>query len=201
MLQLGFLASHGGSGMRAILDAAREGKLDVRGRLLISNNANAEAHDVAASFGVPSVVLNTKRSGGEEALDQAIAAALRRSGAELIVLSGYMRLIGPATLAAFPGRIINIHPALLPAFGGQGMYGDHVHRAVLAAGARESGASVHVVDAEYDHGEVLAQASCPVSPTDDLDSLRARVRALEGPLYVAALQAIARRAAGLATGE
>lgn len=201
MMRLGFLASHGGSGMRVILEAARAGSLDARGVLMISNNANAEAHGVAASFDVPSTTLNAKRCGDEQAVDAAIAEALTKAGAELVVLSGYMRRIGPKTLAALPGRIINIHPALLPAFGGQGMYGDFVHSAVLAAGVRESGASVHLVDGEYDHGRVLAQARCAVEPGDTLETLRARVRALEGPLYVATVGAILSGVIDLSAGE
>lgn len=190
-MKLGFLASHGGSGMAAILDAAARGELGAAGVLMISNNEKAGAHGVAAGFGVPSMVLNAKRAGGEEALDRAIAAALDAAGAEWVILSGYMRLLGPAVLSRFSGRILNIHPALLPKFGGKGMYGDFVHEAVLAAGEAESGATVHFVDEQYDHGAALAQARCPVSPDDSLETLRARVRALEGPLYVATLKAIA----------
>lgn len=189
-LYIAFLASHGGSGMRAVLEAGEAGLLPAEGVLMISNNEKAEAHTVAAGFGVPSVTLNAKRAGGEEALDIAIADALSRAGADLVVLSGYMRLIGPETLKRFPRRILNIHPALLPKFGGKGMYGDFVHAAVLAAGEKSSGASVHLVDDQYDHGKVLAQREVPVLPTDDLDALRARVRAAEGPLYVEALRGI-----------
>lgn len=190
-LRIGFLASHGGSGMRAVLEAARDGALDARGVVMISNNEKAEAHEVAAAFGVPSVVLNAKRAGDETALDGQIAAALQNAGAELIVLSGYMRLLGPLTVRRYANRILNIHPALLPAFGGKGLYGDNVHHAVIAAGVRESGASVHLVDELYDHGRVLAQARTPVGPDDTMESLRARVRALEGPLYVETIRAIA----------
>jgi phosphoribosylglycinamide formyltransferase-1 len=102
-----------------------------------------------------------------------------------------MRLIGPVMIERFGNRILNIHPALLPKFGGKGMYGDRVHEAVLAAGESESGASVHLVDSEYDHGRVLSQAVAPVLPGDTLETLRARVRALEGPLYVETLRALA----------
>lgn len=189
-MKIGFLASHGGSGMAAILEAASKGELPVQGVLMISNNENAGAHAVAAHYGVPSMVLNAKRAGGEDKLDLAIAAALDVAGAELVVLSGYMRLIGPVMIERFGNRILNIHPALLPQFGGKGMYGDRVHEAVLAAGESESGASVHLVDSEYDHGRVLAQAVAPVLPGDTMETLRARVRALEGPLYVATLRAL-----------
>ncbi len=190
-LRLGFLASHGGSGMRAVLQAVEAGALSAEGVLMISNNAKAEAHDAAAAHGVPSITLNAKRAGGEEALDAAMADALSRAGAALIVMSGYMRLVGPETLKRYPRRVLNIHPALLPKFGGQGMYGDFVHEAVLAAGEKVSGASVHLVDDVYDHGRVLAQREVAVEPDDDLAALRARVRAAEGPLYVETLQAIA----------
>jgi phosphoribosylglycinamide formyltransferase-1 len=196
-LQIGFLASHGGSGMRAVLEAAGAGKLAAEGVLMISNNEKAEAHRVAADFGVPSITLNGKHAGGDEELDLAIADALSRAGAELIVLSGYMRLIGPETLKRFPRRILNIHPALLPKFGGQGMYGDLVHEAVLAANEDVSGATVHLVDDQYDHGQVLLRREVPVLPEDDLAALRARVRAVEGPLYVETLAAIASGAISL----
>jgi phosphoribosylglycinamide formyltransferase-1 len=190
-LRIGFLASHGGSGMRAVLEAARDGALDARGVVMISNNEKAEAHAVAAAFGVPSVVLNAKRAGDEAALDSKIAAALENAGAELVVLSGYMRLLGRLTVHRYRNRILNIHPALLPDFGGKGLYGDNVHHAVIAAGVSESGASVHLVDEFYDHGRVLAQARTPVAPGETMESLRARVRALEGPLYVTTLREIA----------
>jgi phosphoribosylglycinamide formyltransferase-1 len=190
-MKIGFLASHGGSGMAAILEAAGKGDLPAQGVLMISNNETAGAHAVAARYGVPSMTLNAKRAGGEDKLDLAIAAALDVAGAELVVLSGYMRLIGPVMIERFGNRILNIHPALLPKFGGKGMYGDRVHEAVLAAGESESGASVHLVDSEYDHGRVLSQAVAPVLPGDTLETLRARVRALEGPLYVETLRALA----------
>jgi phosphoribosylglycinamide formyltransferase-1 len=102
-----------------------------------------------------------------------------------------MRMIGPETLKRFPRRMLNIHPALLPKFGGQGMYGDLVHEAVLAANEQVSGATVHLVDDQYDHGEVVMRREAPVLPGDDLAALRERVRAIEGPLYVEALAAIA----------
>lgn len=190
-LRIGFLASHGGSGMRAVLEAAHGRALEARGVVMISNNEKAEAHAVAAAFGVPSVVLNVKRAGDETKLDVQIAAALAEADADLVVLSGYMRLLGPVTVRRYANRILNIHPALLPAFGGKGLYGDNVHHAVITAGATESGASVHLVDEFYDHGRVLAQARTPVTGEDTMESLRSRVRALEGPLYVETIRAIA----------
>lgn len=190
-LKLGFLASHGGSGMRAILSAIREGALDGEGCVLISNNVDAGAHEVAASFGMPSVVLNLRLIGDEGALDQAITQTLVEHGVELIPLSGYMRMLGPRVLARYANRILNVHPALLPNFGGKGMYGDRVHEAVLAAGAKVSGASVHIVDAEYDHGPLVARREAPVEPGDTVETLRARVQGAEQTLFVDVLKGIA----------
>ena len=186
-LKLGFLASHGGSGMRAILQAIRAGALKAQACVMISNNVGAGAHEVAASFGVPSLVLNTRLLGDEDSLDRAITRTLEDHGVTLIPLSGYMRMLGPRTLARYHNRILNVHPALLPAFGGQGMYGDRVHAAVLAAKAKVSGATVHLVDEEYDHGPIVAQLETRVNDDDDVNSLRARVQIAEQELFVRVL--------------
>jgi len=123
-----------------------------------------------------------------DALDAAIAMTLIDSGAEIVILAGYMRKIGPRTLRAFHGRILNTHPALLPKFGGQGMYGLHVHRAVLAAGDAVTGASVHWVDADYDTGDVIAQREVAVEPGDTPETLAARVQTAERALLVDVLR-------------
>ena len=112
-------------------------------------------------------------------------------GAELIVLSGYLRKLGPATLARFRGRILNIHPGLLPAHGGRGMYGRHVHEAVIAAGERESGITIHLVDEEYDHGPAVAERRIPVDPGDTPQSLALRIQAQEPAFFVETLRRIA----------
>ena len=186
-LKLGFLASHGGSGMRAILQAIRSGALAAEPCVLISNNVGAAAHEVAREFGVPSLVLNLKLLGDEAALDRAIERTLVDHGVNLITLSGYMRKLGPRVLARYRNRILNVHPALLPAFGGQGMYGDRVHAAVLAAKAPVSGATVHLVDEDYDHGPVVARQEAPVLARDTIETLRARVQAAEQELFVRVL--------------
>jgi len=125
--------------------------------------------------------------GGESAADRAIAAALSDAGSDLVVCSGYMKKIGPETLRLYPYRILNIHPALLPAHGGKGMYGDHVHRAVLQAGETESGATVHYVTDGIDEGPIIKQHIVPVMPDDTLETLRSRVQACEPELYLSAL--------------
>jgi phosphoribosylglycinamide formyltransferase-1 len=190
-LQLGFLASHGGSGMGAILEAIRDAGLDARGCVMISNNVGAGAHEVAAAFGMPSLVLNTRLTGSEDALDAAIARTLHDHGVQLIALSGYMRMLGPRVLARYRNRILNVHPALLPQFGGKGMYGDRVHEAVLAAGAKTSGASVHLVDEIYDHGPVVARREIALEAGETLETLRARVQAAEQTLFVDVLRGVA----------
>jgi phosphoribosylglycinamide formyltransferase-1 len=108
-----------------------------------------------------------------------------------VILSGYLRKLGPLTLAAFDGRILNIHPALLPRYGGQGMYGRRVHEAVVAAGEHETGASVHLVDDEYDHGAVVAQIRLPVDPGDTAESIERKVMDAEPKLFLETLQKIA----------
>jgi len=190
-LRLGFLASHGGSNLQAILDAVKEGSLPAEVSVVISNNSRSRALERARAFGAPALHISGASEGSPEEADAAIAGALRSHGANLVVLAGYMRKIGPRVLAAYPRRIVNVHPALLPRHGGEGMYGLHVHEAVLAAGDRETGVTVHLVDDVYDHGTTLAQASVPVEPGDTPETLQARVLKTEHRLYPETLRRIA----------
>ncbi|QFY44687.1 phosphoribosylglycinamide formyltransferase [Candidatus Methylospira mobilis] len=190
-MKLAFLASHNGSNMQAVIDACNSGKLACKPVLVISNNRESGALARAQKEGIPSVHLSLQTHRDTEALDHAILAALQQHGADWVVLAGYMRKLGAATLSAYRGRIVNIHPALLPKFGGQGMYGINVHRAVLAAGEAESGATVHLVDGEYDHGEILAQRKVPVLPDDTPETLAQRVLNVEHQLYVDTLAELA----------
>jgi len=116
---------------------------------------------------------------------------LQGAGVDTLVLSGYMKALGPRVISAYAGRLVNIHPSLLPRHGGRGMYGDRVHEAVLASGDTESGATVHLVTAGIDEGPVLAQVRVPVLPGDTLDTLKARVQATEGELLLRALRDLA----------
>ena len=190
-LRLGFLASHGGSGMRAILAAIRAGTLAAEARLAISNNADAPALQAARAEGLATRHISAATAGDAVAADRAIAEAMAAAGVNLIVLSGYLRRLGPVTLGRFRNRILNIHPSLLPRHGGQGLYGRHVHEAVLASGDRTTGASIHLVDGDYDTGPVIAQREVPVQPGDSMADIEARVRAAEPGLYVETLQRIA----------
>ena len=188
-LNLGFLASGNGSSARAIVAAIRAGGLAAEARLLVSNNRSAPALAFAAEAGVPTLCIATKAD--PQAADRKLAQAMADHGVELIVLSGYLRQLGPETLARYAGRVLNIHPGPLPAFGGHGMYGQRVHEAVIAAGAPESGICIHLVDEEYDRGPVIARRSVPVAPGDTAEALQARVTALEPEFFVETLRRVA----------
>ena len=188
-LKLGFLASANGSSARAIIDAIRSGELDARACLLVSNNRSASALSWAQLAGVNTVCLPTMAE--PQAADARLAAEMAAHGVELIVLSGYLRRLGPQTLGRYAGRILNIHPGPLPAFGGEGMYGARVHEAVLAAGVTESEICVHLVDEEYDHGPVVARRSVAIAPGDTPPSLEARVKAEEPGFFLQTLRRIA----------
>lgn len=190
-MQIGFLASHGGSSMRAIVAALADGRLAGTARIVISNNADSPALQFARDHGIPAKHISATTAGSEQAADDAISAALAASGVEWLVLSGYLRKLGPLTLQRFGGRILNIHPALLPKFGGRGMFGRHIHAAVLAAGEATSGITIHMVDEEYDHGDIIAQRRIPVLPNDTVETLQARIMAAEPDFFVETLQALA----------
>ena len=174
--------------MQAILDACQAGVLDAAIAVVISNNSRSLALERARRAGIPCYHLSGHTHPDPTALDAAITDALDTHAVQVVVLAGYMKLLGPRTLDRYSGRILNVHPALLPGFGGTGMYGDRVHAAVLAAGDRTTGVTVHLADAEYDHGAILARREIPVEPDDTVESLRQRVQRHEGPLLVEVLQ-------------
>ena len=194
-LKLGFLASGNGSSARAVVAAIRAGELAAEARLLVSNNRSAPALAFAAEAGVPALCIATQADPG--AADRKLADAMTARGVEVVVLSGYLRQLGPQTLARYAGRILNIHPGPLPAFGGHGMYGRRVHEAVVAAGVAESGICIHLVDEEYDRGPVIARRAVAVEPGETAESLEARVTALEPQFYVETLGKIAEGAISL----
>ena len=177
--------------MQAVLDACAAGRLHATPAVLICNNRDAAALDRAARAGLPRYHLSGATHPDPDALDAAILDALARHDADLVVLTGYMKKLGPRTLTRYRHRVLNIHPALLPRFGGQGMYGARVHEAVLAAGERETGVTIHVVDAEYDHGPIVAQCRVPVTSGDTPATLAERVLAREHAFLVETLEGIA----------
>ena len=190
-MNLGVLASHEGTTLQSVLDACGMGRIRGRVSVVISNNGNAGALVRARAVGIPVIHLSSKTHSQAAALDTAIRDALVARQVDLVLLAGYMKKLGPAVIRAFNGRILNTHPALLPLFGGPGMYGDRVFEAVLNSGATESGISIHVVDPEYDSGPVVCQCRVPVLPGDSVDDLKARVRARERDFVVETLAEIA----------
>jgi phosphoribosylglycinamide formyltransferase-1 len=194
MLHLAVLGSGRGSNFQAILSAIDGGRLpSTRVSLVISNNSDAGILALARSAGIPALHVSQKQFPTEEAFTDALLLELQRHGAELIVLAGYMKRVPSRIVREYRGRILNIHPALLPKFGGQGMYGHHVHEAVIAARETESGATVHVVDEEYDRGPIVLQRTVPVSPDETPETLAAKVLDVEHALYPDAIRQYADR--------
>jgi phosphoribosylglycinamide formyltransferase 1 len=197
-LGLGFLASHGGSNMQAVLDACAAGMLAARPCVVISNNSEAYALERARLAGLAWRHLSSRTHRDPAALDEAICATLMEHDVELVLLLGFLKRLGPRTLAQYAGRILNIHPALLPRYGGQGMFGESVHQAVLDAGDPETGVTIHLVDARYDQGPIVAQGRVPVLAGDTASSLAERVLETEHTLLVATLRRIVAREINLA---
>jgi phosphoribosylglycinamide formyltransferase 1 len=183
-VRVAVLASGGGTNLQALLDACGPAA-PARVTRVVSNRADAGALERARAAGIPAVVLRDPTDAAE------LIAAL--GDADLVVLAGYLKLIPAAAVARFPRRMINIHPALLPAFGGPGMYGHRVHAAVLASGATASGATVHYVDEQYDRGPIIAQRTVPVLPGDTAETLAARVLAVEHELLPQVVLELARK--------
>ncbi|MBI4541021.1 MAG: phosphoribosylglycinamide formyltransferase [Gemmatimonadetes bacterium] len=194
-VRIAVLASGRGTNLQALIDHFRGGGRRVGTvAVAVSDNPEAGALQRAAQAGIPTRVIPVSgRSMGEVAAET--LEVLRGAAVHLVALAGYLRLVPAEVVAAYRGRIVNVHPALLPGFGGKGMYGCRVHEAVLAAGARVSGATVHIVDEEYDRGSIVAQWPVPVWPDDTPESLAARVLTVEHEIYPAAVEALARAVA------
>lgn len=190
-LRIGALASGGGSNLQAVIDAIADGRLDAEIVLAISNNSRSPALERARDAGIPAAHLSGATHPDPDALDAAIADALANRGVRLVAMAGYMKKLGPRTLGRFPNRVVNIHPSLLPKFGGRGMYGGRVHAAVLAAGERETGVTVHLANGEYDRGPIIAQSRLPVRADDTPETLAARVLEREHVFYPEILRRVA----------
>ena len=190
-MNVGVLASHEGTTLQSLLDAFSGGRIPGRVAIVVSNNGDSGALRRARAAGVQARHLSSTTHADPAALDAAIRDALMAADADIVFLAGYMKKLGPLVLKAFEGRILNTHPALLPRFGGPGMYGDRVFEAVLAAGETESGVSIHLVDADYDTGTIVRQCTVPVFRDDSVDDLKARVRAREKDFVVETLAHIA----------
>ena len=190
-MNIGVLVSHAGSTLQSVLDACASGRISGRVALVISNNGGSGALTRAREAGVSGLHLSSHTHPTPEALDIAMRDALIGARVDLVLLAGYMKRLGPNVLAAFGGRILNTHPALLPKFGGTGMYGDRVFEAVLRSGDTETGVSIHQVDPDYDSGAIVGQCRVPVLPYDSVEDLKKRVQDREKQFVVETIGAIA----------
>jgi phosphoribosylglycinamide formyltransferase-1 len=185
------LASGGGTNLQALIDRFNvSGPTAARVELVVASRASAGALERARAAGIDVLVLDARDLEAAE-LEAGMASALESHRIEIVVLAGYLQLVPAAVVERYRGRMINVHPALLPAFGGRGMYGMRVHRAALEAGVRVTGATVHLVDERYDEGAILAQWPVPVLPGDTAESLAARVLAVEHRILPAAVEVLA----------
>lgn len=183
-ISLGFLASGRGSNVKSIIDACRQGKLQANPAVIISNNANSGIMEYARKENIPCFHVS-KRTHPDP--DKEIADLLDRHNVSLVVLAGYMKKIGPYLLNEFKNKIINIHPSLLPKYGGKGMYGMKVHEAVIAASEKITGVTIHLVNDEYDRGQILLQQEVKVENNDTPETLSYRVLEVEHKLYITAI--------------
>jgi phosphoribosylglycinamide formyltransferase 1 len=190
-MNIAVFASGRGSNFQAILHAIDVGLLPARIVVLISNKSDAGAIEIARAHNISTQHLSQKMFSSEEALADAMLEVLEKEHAEFIALAGYMKKIPAHVIQQYRNRIVNIHPALLPSFGGEGMYGRRVHEAVLASGVKVSGATVHVVDEEYDRGPILLQKTVTIVSDDTPDSLAAKVLKIEHEIFPLVLKAFA----------
>lgn len=193
VLKVGVFASGGGSNLKALLDATKVGQLHAKIVLVISNKAEAGALRIAREYDVTAVHLCQDHFASPDLFNHKMLDVLRKHRVEIIALAGYLKKIDSKIIREYKNRILNIHPALLPSFGGKGMYGLNVHKAVLDYGCKVSGVTVHLVDDEYDTGPPVLQRCVPVEPEDTPETLAKRVLAQEHRIYAEALQLFAER--------
>jgi phosphoribosylglycinamide formyltransferase-1 len=186
LLRVGVLASGGGTNLQTIIDRCQDGTLAAEIAIVISNNPDAGALDRADRAGVATLCINHRLFPDREEFDHAVVRALQDAQVDLVVLAGFMRIITPTFIAAYPEKIINIHPALLPSFPGL-----HVQQKAIDYGARFSGCTVHFVDGGVDTGPIIIQAVVPILPDDSADALAARILEQEHRIYPRAIQLIA----------
>lgn len=174
-MNIAVFASHGGSDLQAIIDGCKDNRINANVEVVISNNGSSMALQRAENENIPAYHLSAKKSGNEDLLAKEILDVLSEYDIDMIFLAGYMRMLHVSILEKYNNRIFNIHPALLPKFGGRGMYGMNVHTAIIEAKENETGVTIHRVSAEYDSGEIVAQTKVPVLENDTPEILAARV--------------------------
>ena len=190
-LNLAVLCSGGGTNLQSLIDAIEKGELSAQIKIVISNNSNAFALERARKHNIQALHLSHKQFATPEEFDQRLLGILNENQVDMIVLAGYMKMLSPAIIRAYKNRILNIHPALLPHFGGPGMYGIHVHEAVIKSGVKITGVTVHIVDEVYDHGAIVMQKPVEVKDDDTPESLAERVLRIEHDTYKKAIQLFA----------
>ncbi len=190
-MKIAVLASGGGSNFQTLIDKHKSGELPVEFALMIGNNSKAKAFERAQAYSIPTKHIAPTHFKTEETYVRSLLQLLEDAQVELIVLAGYMKMIPAEVIKKFRNKIVNIHPALLPAFGGQGMYGMNVHKAVVEYGAKVSGITVHFVDEEYDHGPVIYQDTISVLSEDGADEVAAKVLKVEHQSLWKVVRAIA----------
>lgn len=188
LLKLGVLVSGGGSNLQAIIDAVRRHKIRAKISIVISSKADAYALTRAGKYQIPTMYMDPKIYPDRDAYTRAITDELKRREVELVCLAGFMSILTAYLIQSFPAKIINIHPALLPAFGGVGMYGHHVHEAVLKSGAKYSGCTVHFVDEGCDTGPIILQQAVKVRDNDTAETLAKRILKYEHKIYPLAIK-------------
>ena len=187
-LTIAIFASGRGSNCAAILKAIESGRLDAKVGLILSDRSKAGVLEIARSYSIPWVVLSEKNFESRDEFVKAMSGCLEEHKIDTIVQAGYLKLIYPEIVRRYRGRILNIHPALLPSFGGKGFYGLRVHQAVIERGCKVTGVTVHIVDEEYDHGPIVAQEPVRVHDGDDAETLAHRVLEVEHELYPRVIQ-------------
>jgi len=190
MLNIAVFASHNGSNLQAIIDACRLGVLKANVCVVLSNNSDSRALQRAAEAGIDSFHVSAKTLGSDEALDAEIGQILDSHNADIIFLAGYLKKIGKNVLKKYHNRVFNIHPALLPKYGGKGMFGMNVHKAVIEAKEAVSGITIHRASQEYDDGEIVAQTMITISPNDTAETLAEKILAREHTFIVEVLNQI-----------
>ena len=191
MINIGVFASGRGSNFQAILNAIQGGLLPARVVLVLSNKGDAGALEIARARSLAAVHLSQKQFPDEGSFAAAMLGVLKKHNVQIVALAGYLKKIPLNVVREYRNRILNIHPALLPSFGGAGMYGHYVHEAVIASGAKLSGATVHLVDEEYDRGPIVLQKAVAVEACDTPETLAEKVLKIEHEIYPLALKAFA----------
>ncbi|MBU0951990.1 MAG: phosphoribosylglycinamide formyltransferase [Elusimicrobia bacterium] len=186
--KIGALVSGGGTNLQSIIDACESGSIQGEVAVVISSKKDAFALERAKKRNIPAVFIDRKQCKDINEFSQKVSAELKKRNVHLVCLAGFLLKLSPSLVKEYKNRILNVHPALLPAFGGEGMFGHHVHEAVLASGAKFTGPTVHFVDEDYDRGPIILQAVVPVLDDDCADSLGKRVLAQEHKIYPEAIR-------------